>query len=134
MFELIQRAKTEARHLHHDFVGTEHFLLVLIDSPREAGAALKAAGVTRKLYLQAMIETFGRGEFKPSEMLLTPRLQEIMTSAQKEADDLGELPNENHLLFILLMDEQANANKVLKSIEVNPHSVLSYLYRWLKNC
>jgi ATP-dependent Clp protease ATP-binding subunit ClpA len=130
MFELIQRAKTEARHLHHDFCGTEHLLLVLIDSPREAGAALKAAGVTRKLYLQAMIETFGRGDSKAFEIQLTPRLQQIMTSAQKEADDL----NENHLLFALLMDESANANKVLKSIEVNPHSVLSYLYRWLKNC
>jgi ATP-dependent Clp protease ATP-binding subunit ClpA len=134
MFELIQRSKREANQLHHSFVGTEHLLLVLIDSPREAGAALKAAGVTRKQYLQAMIETFGRGEFKPSEMLLTPRLQQIMTSAQTEADDLNELPNENYLLFALLINETANANKLLKSIGVNPHDVLSYLHRWLKNC
>lgn len=132
MLEIIQKAKHEAFQLHHDSCGTEHLFLVLINSSREAGFAIRAVGISYETFHQTLLERLGRGSSKVPQVLLTKRLQKIMEFAQAEADELSELANENHLLFGLLMDESCTANKLLKDMNISRMRVLQSLYRWIK--
>lgn len=76
-------AQEEARLLGHNYLGTEHLLLGLLDScDRRTGRILAEAGITRHRVRQATVSIIGHGQRAPvGRVLLTPRARNILESA-----------------------------------------------------
>jgi ATP-dependent Clp protease ATP-binding subunit ClpA len=82
-------AQEEARLLGHNYVGTEHLLLGLLDSCDVATTRiLSAAGVTRPKVWQATIDLVGKGRRAPvGFVLLTPRARHVLEAALRYRSD-----------------------------------------------
>lgn len=128
----IEQAYYEAQSLHHDFVGSEHLLLALIDSKKEASAALRAVGVEREAFLRALIFLVGRDAGKTPQIIQTKRFERILKTAQKEAWEIGDRVDANYLLFAILLEEKATANQLLQDIGTDRWTVMRSLQTWVQ--
>jgi hypothetical protein len=86
---VMDRAGEQARELGHNYVGTEHVLLALLD--RESGLAahvLAQLGVRREVVLA---EVPGRCDPRPDECIaVMPRLKRALELAGRQAERLGQ--------------------------------------------
>jgi hypothetical protein len=86
---MMDRASAQARELGHNYVGTEHVLLVLLD--RESGLAahvLGQLGVRRELVLA---ELPGPCDPRPDECVaVMPRLKRALEIGGRQAERLGQ--------------------------------------------
>jgi mannose-6-phosphate isomerase-like protein (cupin superfamily) len=99
-------AKSEAQRLRHDFIGTEHLLLGLIqEGTGVAAIALAALGVMieRARDEVARLVPPGPAGAVKAYLPLTPRLRQAMDEARLEAQKLGhDFIGTEHLLLGLL--------------------------------
>jgi ATP-dependent Clp protease ATP-binding subunit ClpA len=67
--EVVTRAQAEARRLRHDYIGTEHILLGLLDQPATLSARLLAEhGLTRAGSEAAILRLLGAALPRPDEL------------------------------------------------------------------
>ena len=113
---VLAQSEEEARQLGHGFVGTEHLLLALFDSPDGLAAQiLGESGITRstvEAQIVALIEP-GTGS-EEGKLPFTPRAKAVVRHALHEAAQLGhDYVGTEHLLLALFTDGDAVAAKVL---------------------
>jgi ATP-dependent Clp protease ATP-binding subunit ClpC len=114
--QVVVLAQVEARGLGHNYIGTEHILLALVqDQETAAGHALAGLGVG----LEGVREQV-RQICKPSEQLtagqipFTPRAKKTLELALREALALGHnYIGTEHILLGLVREEQSVAMRVL---------------------
>jgi quercetin dioxygenase-like cupin family protein len=115
-------AKTEARRMQHDFIGTEHLLLGLIlEGTGVAGKVLASLGVTidRAREETARLVGPGTSTVLQDRLPLTPRLRQAIEEARLQARSFGhDYLGTEHLLLGLL-DIPAVAPQVLKNLGLN---------------
>lgn len=104
-------------------IGTEHLLYGLCAASGVAQTILKENKL-QKEDIQYEIENYiGRTDMAlqdPGEATLSPRLEELIVSAGKEADNLGaELIGTEHLLIAILKDISTVAYKILLNSGAN---------------
>ena len=108
-------AKEEALAFNHNYIGTEHLLLGIL---REGSAAtdLINMGVTLEGVRGGILFIIGRGEGSPpSELGFTPRTQEVLELAGKEAQRQEEIAiSPHHLLIAILREGEGIAAKMLQ--------------------
>jgi ATP-dependent Clp protease ATP-binding subunit ClpA len=83
-------AQQEARMLNHDYVGTEHILLGLMQE-REgfAARALESLGISLDAGRQQVEEVTGQGQQAPSgHISFTPRAKKVLELSLREAQQL----------------------------------------------
>jgi hypothetical protein len=113
---VLAQSEEEAHRLGHGFVGTEHLLLALYDSPDGLAAQiLGESGITK-----AAVETQILALIKPGtasderKLPFTPRAKAVVQKAVHEALQLGHnYVGTEHLLLALFSDGDAVAAKVL---------------------
>ena len=109
-------ATEEARSFHHDYLGTEHLLLALLQVEDGAAArVLKGLGVEIEKARAAIEFVVGRGtRLVAGELALTPRAKRTLSFAMEEARRLrhGYIGTE-HLLLGLLREGEGVAAGVL---------------------
>ncbi|MFC1897329.1 ATP-dependent Clp protease ATP-binding subunit [Chloroflexota bacterium] len=115
-------AQEEARHLNHNYIGTEHVLLGLVRE--EEGVAAKVLvnlGVSLGKVRSAVEFIIGHGEKSSgAEIGLTPRAKKVIELAIDEARHLGHnYIGTEHLLLGLLCEEEGVAAGVLDSLGIN---------------
>lgn len=119
-------AHEEARLLDHDWIGTEHILLGLIDEGEGAAAkTLEAIGVTLEPVRAKVLEMLGPTESaKVPVPQFTPRAKRVLELSLRESLALGhnEIGTE-HLLLALVREEASVAAKVLVSLGADPSQV-----------
>lgn len=115
----LQLADEEARHLNHNFIGTEHLLLgILRDNEGIAAQVLHNAGVELE-QVRAKIEAIVRPGKHPvaGEIGLTGRAKKVLHLAVEEAQRLNHhYLGTEHLLLGLVREGDGIAADILKSL------------------
>ena len=117
----LARSEEEAHRLGHDFVGTEHLLLALFDSPDGLAAQiLGESGITRSTVETQIVALIKPGTGSEERTLpFTPRAKAVVRNAFHEALQLGHnYVGTEHLLLGLFTDGDAVAGKVLVELGV----------------
>jgi ATP-dependent Clp protease ATP-binding subunit ClpA len=112
-------AQEEARMLDHNYIGTEHLLLGLLNEGRGSAArALEAMDVTLQAVRDQVIEIIGRGQAQPSGHIpFTPRAKKSLELSLREALQLGDgYIGTGHLLLGLIHQGDNVAVKILGSL------------------
>jgi ATP-dependent Clp protease ATP-binding subunit ClpC len=111
-------AQEEAKSYRHNYIGTEHVLLGVIDVNEGTGAqALESLGIVLDEVRQAVEEVIGRGEheLKPGDHVrFTPRAKKVLELSLREALQLGHnYIGTEHILLGLIREGEGVAAQVL---------------------
>jgi len=121
--QVLALARKEADRFHHNYVGTEHLLLGLINLGQGVAVnVLQKMGLDLDTVRQAVDEQVGLGpEAKPSgNVPYTPRVKKVLALAGKEAKSLNHsYVGTEHILLGLLREGEGVAARVLKSLDVD---------------
>ena len=121
--QVLALARKEADRFHHNYVGTEHLLLGLINLGQGVAVnVLQKMGLDLDTVRQAVDEQVGLGpEAKPSgNVPYTPRVKKVLALAGKEAKHLNHsYVGTEHILLGLLREGEGVAARVLKSLDVD---------------
>ena len=112
-------AQEEARHLNHNYIGTEHLLAGLRRENRGAAArALESAGITMDAVRAEIEKLIGRGQQAPSGHIpFTPRAKKCLELSLREALNLGHHHiGTGHLLLALISQDDCVAVQVLGAL------------------
>ncbi len=117
----VVRAQEEARMLDHDYIGTEHLLLGLINGDGLAPKALESQGIGLDAVRDQVEQVIGRGEQAPSGHIpFTPRAKEVLRLALQEAQGLGHrYIGTEHILLGLISEGEGVAAQVLTGLGVS---------------
>jgi len=101
-------AQHEARTLDHDYIGTEHILLGLIDEGQGvATTALTSMGISLEEMRQAVQDSIGRGAQLPESghIPFTPQAKKVLELSLRESMRLGhEYIGTEHILLALIRE------------------------------
>jgi hypothetical protein len=109
-------AQEEARLLNHDYIGTEHILLGLIqEGDGVAARALQSLGISLDAVRARVEDIIGRGdEQSPSHIPFTPRAKKVLELSLREALQLGHnYIGTEHILLGLIREGEGVAAQVL---------------------
>lgn len=121
--QVLALARKEADRFHHNYVGTEHLLLGLINLGQGVAVnVLQKMGLDLETVRSAVEKQVGTGpETKPSGNIpYTPRVKKVLALAGKEAKTLNHsYVGTEHILLGLLREGEGVAARVLKSLDVD---------------
>jgi len=109
-------AQEEARHLNHNYIGTEHLLLGLIhEGEGVAARALESLGISLEAVRAQVEEIIGQGQSAPvGHIPFTPRAKKVFELSLREALQLGHnYIGTEHLLLGLVREGEGVAAQVL---------------------
>jgi hypothetical protein len=113
---VIVLAQREARRLSHNYIGTEHILLGLVDEGEGVAAkALDSLGISLTAVRQQVEEIIGRGQEAASGHIpFTPRAKKVLELSLREALQLGDnYIDTEHILLALIREGDGVAAQVL---------------------
>ena len=130
--EVLRRAAAEARKLNNDYIGTEHLLLGIAESPESLAAqALLLVKVDFAEIRREVERICERGDdpMTTNTMPFTPRARRILEAARDESVRSGrETVGSEDLLVGLLLDEESPARHVLSGLRVRLADVRRVLH------
>src|ERR1700748_987271 len=109
-------AQEEARMLNHNYIGTEHILLVLIhEGEGVAAKSLESLGISLEGVRSQVEEIIGQGQQAPSGHIpFTPRAKKVLELSLREALQLGHnYIGTEHILLGLIREGEGVAAQVL---------------------
>jgi ATP-dependent Clp protease ATP-binding subunit ClpC len=112
-------AQDEARRLDHNYIGTEHILLGLVQEGEGVAAkALEALGIGLAAVRQQVEEIVGRGKEAPGGHIpFTPRAKKVLELSLREALQLGhDYIGTEHILLGLIREGEGVAARVLANL------------------
>lgn len=126
--QVLSLAKKEAERFFHNYIGTEHLLLGLLNLGQGIAInVIQKLGLELESVRQAVEKQVGVGsqnEATPSSIPFTPRVKRVLALAAKEAKNLNHsYVGTEHLLLGLLREGDGIAARVLKSLEVDLETV-----------
>jgi ATP-dependent Clp protease ATP-binding subunit ClpC len=121
--QVLALSRKEADRFHHNYVGTEHLLLGLINLGQGVAiSVLQRLGLDLDTVRAAVEKQVGVGpDAKPSGNIpYTPRVKKVLALASKEAKSFNHsYIGTEHLLLGLLREGEGVAARVLKSLDVD---------------
>jgi ATP-dependent Clp protease ATP-binding subunit ClpC len=121
--QVLALSRKEADRFHHNYVGTEHLLLGLINLGQGVAVnVLQKMGLDLQTVRTAVEKQVGTGpDSKPSGNIpYTPRVKKVLALAGKEAKALNHsYVGTEHILLGLLREGEGVAARVLKSLDVD---------------
>nr|WP_303646205.1 ATP-dependent Clp protease ATP-binding subunit [Candidatus Solincola tengchongensis] len=112
-------AQEEARMLNHNYIGTEHLLLGLIQEGEGVAAkALESMGISLEAVRNQVEEIIGRGSTAPTGHIpFTPRAKKVLELSLREALQLGHnYIGTEHILLGLIREGEGVAAQVLTKL------------------
>ncbi len=119
--QVMALARKEAQRFKHNYIGTEHLLLGLIDLGEGVAVnVLKKMGVGLKS-VREMVETqVGVGSEISSDIQYTPRVKKVITLSAHEASQLGHnYIGTEHILLGLLREGEGVAAQILRDLGID---------------
>ena len=120
-------ARQEAQRFNHDYIGTEHILLGLIQEGSGVAAdVLKSLDVDLKKIRQEVEKLVSHGTTMVTmgQLPFTPRAKKVLELALEEASNLGHnYIGTEHLLLGLIREQEGIAAQVLQNIKVRLEDV-----------
>ncbi|HLF43105.1 MAG TPA: Clp protease N-terminal domain-containing protein, partial [Acidimicrobiia bacterium] len=125
-------AQEEARHLNHNYIGTEHILLGLLNEGEGIAAqALESLDIDLASVRDEVVKIIGQGQQSPSGHIpFTPRAKKVLELSLREALQLGHnYIGTEHILLGLLREEEGLAARVLESLDITVEEVRAQVAR-----
>ena len=122
---VLSLAHQEAERMRHNYIGTEHLLLGLIqEDGGVAGKVLRELGLEPGR-VQEMVERLtGSGAFSGSKLDLSPGTQQVLEFAVDEARRMGhQYIGTEHLLLGLVRYGEGVALEVLRKLGITPEQI-----------
>ena len=136
--KVIDEAAKEAKNLKHTYIGTEHILLGILSEQGGVPAVIfKELGIEAEKVRQEIMTELTSAEQKPMGAIaapsgeaslsnFTPRAQQVLALARKEADQFNHnFVGTEHLLLGLVVLGQGVAVNVLSKLGINLEKVRS---------
>lgn len=119
-------AKEKAKEFGHDYVGTEHLLLGLLEEDDSvASKALHSLGLEDKATEKAVLDAVGRGNSHGNELYITPRTKRVLQLAVEIANQMQHnYVGAEHLLLGILQDGGGVAVNVLYGMGIRANDVV----------
>lgn len=121
--QVLALSKKEAERFHHNYIGTEHLLLGLINLGQGVAVnVLQKMGLDLETVRAAVEKQVGMGpeQMEAEQIPFTPRVKKVLALAGKEAKMLTHsYVGTEHLLLGLLKEGEGVAARVLKSLDVD---------------
>ena len=119
-------AQEKAIEFKHNYVGTEHVLLGLVEEEKSVSArALAALGIKGKELEAEVIAAVGKGTHSGGQLQMTPRTKHVLNLAQEAANSRGHnYIGTEHILLGLLSDGGGVAMQLLESKGIRPEDVV----------
>src|ERR671914_1993091 len=127
-------AQEEARRLDHDYIGTEHILLGLIQEGEGVAArALESLDISLDTVRQEIVAIIGHGDDKPgSHIPFTPRARKVLELSLREALALGHrYIGTEHVLLGLVRVNDGVAARILLDFDADAEKVRNAVLREL---
>ena len=118
---VVVHSQEEAHLLDHNYIGTEHLLLALVDEGAGVAAeALDQLGVSRQGVRAQIEDIIGHGSSSPSGHIpFTPRSKKVLELSLREARQLGHhYIGTEHILLGLIREGEGVAAQVLVKMGV----------------
>ena len=112
-------AQEEARHLNHNYIGTEHILLGLLNEGEGIAAqALESLDIDLASVRDEVVKIIGQGQQSPSGHIpFTPRAKKVLELSLREALQLGHnYIGTEHILLGLIREGEGVAAQVLQQL------------------
>ncbi|MEV0830960.1 Clp protease N-terminal domain-containing protein, partial [Nonomuraea rubra] len=129
-------AQEEARMLNHNFIGTEHILLGLIQEGEGLAAkALESLGVSLEGVRRQIKEIIGQGlPAESAHIPFTLRARKVLELSVREAVQLGhDHIGTEHILLGLIREGAGVAAQVLVNLEADPGRIRSWVIQSLSS-
>ena len=119
-------AQEKAIEFKHNYVGTEHVLLGLVEEEKSVSArALAALGIKGKELEVEVVAAVGKGTHSGGQLQMTPRTKHVLNLAQEAANSRGHnYIGTEHILLGLLSDGGGVAMQLLASKGIRPEDVV----------
>ncbi|MBP3284047.1 MAG: ATP-dependent Clp protease ATP-binding subunit [Clostridia bacterium] len=130
--KVIKLSKDAAVALGHNYVGTEHILLALMEEGNGVACkVLTLQGLTKENIADKIEELIGHGVEEDVKMLgFTPRSKRVLEIAFHEARGNGqEFIGTEHILLAIMREKDSIAVRVLADMGVNMQSLYDEIYR-----
>lgn len=118
-------AQEKSKEFGHDYVGTEHLLLGLLEEDSVASKALHSLGLEDEVTEKAVLDAVGRGNSHSNELYITPRTKRVLQLAVGIANQMQHnYVGAEHLLLGILQDGDGVAVNVLYSMGIRSNDVV----------
>lgn len=123
---VLSLAQEAALELGHDYVGTEHVLIVLTKVKNGVAAkALEELGLVTEDIFEAVEEHVGRGNKKATSIYMTPRVKHVLELAIQVANHMNHnYVGTEHILLGLLSDGSGVAVAILRAMNIRSNDVV----------
>jgi ATP-dependent Clp protease ATP-binding subunit ClpC len=131
--QVVVEAQNEARGLKHNYIGTEHLLLGLLDGDGVATKALTDLGVAADDIRTQVVDIIGQGTDTTSGHIpFTPRAKKVLELALREALELKHnYIGTEHILLGLLREGEGVGAQVLTNSGVGLNEARDVVLRML---
>ena len=132
--KVVVLAQEEARHFNHNYIGTEHLLLGLLQEDKGGAAhVLNSLNISLDEVREQVESIVGYGrEITVSRPPFTPRSKKVLDLALREAWQLGySYIDTEHILLGFVMEPEGVAARVLSKLGVDPDKVRREVGRML---
>ena len=132
--KVVVLAQEEARHFNHNYIGTEHLLLGLLQEDKGGAArVLNSLNIALDEVREQVEIIVGYGrERTVSRPPFTPRSKKVLDLALREAWQLGySYIDTEHILLGFVMEPEGVAARVLSKLGVDPDKVRREVARML---
>ena len=122
--KVLKIAKKEMQELKHEYVGTEHLLLSILNSDSSISLRLSTYNLNYNNFKEELCRVVGTTNKKSEYLLYTPLLRKVIENAimdSKENND-GEVTLE-HLFFAMLEEGEGIAIRVLIGMGIDVESL-----------
>lgn len=131
---VLSLAHQEAERMRHNYIGTEHLLLGLIEEDGGvAGRVLRELGL-EPTRVQEMVERLtGMGQYRGDKLDLSPGTQQVLEYAVDEARRMGHhYIGTEHLLLGLIRHNEGIAMDVLRKMGITAEQIRRQTHRVLQ--
>jgi ATP-dependent Clp protease ATP-binding subunit ClpC len=132
--QVVVLAQEEARTLKHNYIGTEHILLVLLrEEEGLAARVLESLDITVERVRAQVVRIVGSGEEVTSGQIpFTPRAKKVLELALREALSLGHnYIGTEHILLGLVRENEGVAARILLDFDADAERIRHELIRML---
>jgi len=121
--QIILKAKDIASEYGHNFLGSEHLLLALLDNDEITSLVLSKFGLTTEKVKRTLQAQITQGNFK-GEVLFSPDAKRVLELAIEEAKILHHpFVGTEHLLLAIVREKTGLGGRVLRSFGLDEYSV-----------
>jgi len=122
-------AKKEMQELKHDYVGTEHLLLAILNSDNDIRYMLNKSGINYDNFKNRLIDIVGIGNSDNDLFLYTPLVKRVLEYSINDAREHNDNVSVSNIFYSILEEGEGVAIRVLLSLDIDMDKLYNSILR-----